>query len=203
MQSDEYLHAFGFDNNCRRHAFLVANNVNLLRRSRLNINQNDTLIQFNKSLLFDEYKVIRCHKIHVFNVNELGSYWGFSTGGTPSRAYDQQNYESLTFVFVDELRDCISDFVKHVSTQSKCIILPPEATFRNFNYPLGKHPSVGFTTALLMLELGRYRKKRGGSLIQQSLLGFTGKYPAGHGYEGHDFEFEQMTYRRLRLTVLG
>jgi hypothetical protein len=178
----------------RERVIFIANNPEIDEADivALDIQPDDTLIQFNKAPFFEICREAHCHKIHVFNYG-AGKWWGFSSEAEPNHDYMSQKSQSITLLFRNYFSPEIKSFLKARRETTIGGVLNLKHIPQNI-YPEGKAPSIGFVTVLYFRYINNLRFLEGLRPLKLVLLGFSGKYPSGKSWSGHDFKFEQKNY---------
>lgn len=182
---------YWLDPACRRFV-LVANDerVSPAAAERLRLAPSDVLVQFNKSMHFDAFASLACHKVFVFQKNGRGFYWGFDSAGRIGRDVFSQPRASLTLVFTMRIIDLVRPFIASVPPDCAVLCFSPRR-LPLFAVPEGKVASVGFVTLSYLHHLNYVRELNGVAAARIVTLGFTGSYSHTKVFQGHDFRFEQ------------
>jgi len=174
----------------------VANNPNISDETSklINLDATDVLVQFNKALFFDVFSSFLCYKVHVFNANGEGSYWGFDREGLPQRDYTRQAASELMFLFTSWLSDGARLYLNSISDVGDWSIMYKQWEPSLYIYPAKMKPSVGFQAVSYFNVVNLLRVLHGKERFKLELVGFTGVYPPGAAWALHDFTFEQKVY---------
>jgi hypothetical protein len=176
--------------------FIVANNPAIDSHifGLLQISQQDLLVQFNKPAHFNVLAPLLCHKLHFHNRNHKGSCWGFQADGRPECDLTAQFYESLTFATTDFIPEPIQVYLDGLGGNVHRLAISSQ-DIALYCYPPSKMPSAGFTAVSFFRSLNWIRQCHGLKPVHLTIVGFTGIYPPGKAWCGHDFAFEQHAYR--------
>ena len=83
-------------------------------------------------------------------------------------------------------------------------VVSPKRHVAAWRYPEQRIPSAGFIVASYLRQVNVARYLLGRPTFPIMTLGFTGQYPKGLGWAGHDFAYEQAALRTwLDVERLG
>lgn len=179
----------------QQRVILVANN-RLMSEAKLReiaIAPEDILVQFNAPLLFELFREQPCHKVHLFNANSEGAWWGFPKDSIPEHYYSGQAHASCTLLFTRWISEAVKRYLAGKPGLSGGSF-EPQRHLPNFTYPAKKIPTVGFSGVAYFRHVNVLRRLLKLPPLQLVLLGFTGVYPRGGRWPGHDFDYEQQSY---------
>ena len=177
--------------------FLIANNplIDLSLVRKLEISENDILVQFNRAPLFDLFSHTLCHKVHVFNAgNGPSGYWGFDHNGMPERDYYKQDAVSISMYFTGWLSEVAKEILSNLPEKTYGALIYPVWQPAHFKYPESLFPSVGFQATVHFRVINSLRIWLDRPPLKLTLIGFSGVYPPGTAWPKHDFAFEQACY---------
>jgi hypothetical protein len=179
-----------------RRVFFIANNGEIEKSvfEKCAPGPTDVVVQYNKPIFFDTLSAYKCHKLHFFYPNHLNSCWGFTADGTPEVDYSAQQSCSLTFAVANVIPNMIDPYCQSLGDRVPRMALVLDRHVPLHNYPVGRMPSSGFITIRFFRFLSWLRTRQNRPGLQLIPIGFTGRYSAGTGWNGHDFEFEQKVY---------
>ncbi len=158
------------------------------------LSRADMIVQFNRAVHFERLADQPCHKMHVFAASGR-SCWGFTEDGEPEHPYERQQAASLILAVLNWLPEAVRPYWARIEGRARLMEIYPATHIPLFSYPAGRAPSVGFATAGLLRTANWLRRRSGGQPLELVLVGFTGNYPAGQAWAGHDFAYEQECYR--------
>jgi len=184
-------------------AVLVANNrdIGAAWFEAVSFGPADLLVQFNQPFYFDRLRGVKCHKLHVFNA-KMGRFWGFDDDGAPQKEFHAQDAQSLTFLFANNRPAPLTAYLEGLPADIHRTSFHPVQDMPDFFYPAGKWPSAGYAAVTFLRLVNELRRARGDGEISIKLVGFTGRYPAGGAWNGHDFAFEQAQYEAWEAAGL-
>jgi hypothetical protein len=175
--------------------FLIANNRDLSPSviESWNLGDSDVVVQYNRPVHFDMLARRKCHKLHFYYPNERAC-WGFTDDGQPEEDYHLQAFRSLTFAMANVIPRRVWPYLQSLDGTAHAMAVIPARHVILHQYPAGRLPSCGFISVGFFRFLHWIRRQQARPELELFLAGFTGIYPPGIAWAGHDFTFEQAVY---------
>jgi hypothetical protein len=165
---------------------------------------HDAIVQFNGAALFDRAAGFACRKLHVFQGNGVGLNFGFDAEGRPLRDWRAQQATEIILVYTFWKCGAIARGWPVEDTSIVEHVVSPTRHLAAWRYPDHFMPSAGFIIAAYLRQVNVARYLLGLPVFPIVTVGFTGVYPQGLGWAGHDFDYEQAALRTwLDVERLG
>ncbi len=186
--------------------FLIANDPRLDANvfDALAPEPRDAIVQFNGAALFERAAAVACRKLHVFQGNGVGLNSGFDAEGRPQHDWRAQQATEIILIYTFWKCGAIARGWPVDTASMVEQVISPKRHLAAWRYPEHGVPSAGFIIAAYLRQVNVARHLLGLPVFPIVTVGFTGVYPEGLGWAGHDFDYEQAALRTwLDVERLG